>query len=1041
LVNVDGFTGLEWIGRQQNYTLDIAKKLLGYYIFPAEGYSSPPNLISGTEKRDTVVIKEGFISWILKHDEDMETLLDGFDEKQFEKLNRDALNELLNMTINEYMNEIADTPTPAENILVSAEGEPLERFTKYIDELESRGKKGKFVGVDLPDMKASEFLETLSKKVLDPEFFNIDIKLKDILNQTEQSKYFYQLTPTQMKDPVFQRLFAELTEEDYRVADVDIPGKQPIGVDNPGEFLQRYETVMRRNRPVDVTVIENGEKRVFETMAGEIFDFQNEETMKEIMDKLLPGYGSGTFEVRQYDYLKDETGKPETYTKELTPLEMDTKIAIHIAAPIMYSRHSDETVIDMDFLYPYSLLPGYDRIERVLNEFKKNANKIEKLTKSSEKTGEGGKKITVPAEIILSEEITIDEIKDSFDFNVDFKNEDDQDKYEQAIVITQDIILNLEERNIKHNLVNSTRVDKVISKFLKELVAKVTGQIYTVEFTTKSGTELDASREDLGIRILAGDNPISLNRLKDVMKNEPVMKITGTNVSDNDVKAFTTATPRIVETKLTRRTPISFKVGPLDLSKGSALPDAAKSSVQVINAGVSENKISQLITIKKDLKDYSRKKVEEGKELTPDETVYNMANAAMITYDDIFGKLKTMSLIESKDVGKVISRTNINKLIDLLANIIENYDSVQGKKVDNMGMSTLIDDIDKDLDNDKLPFVDFRQRLGQLKEISEVVTATLEPTPEFGEERKNLTEEEVKEQDEEREKLRREMAQEDDDEDSLEVATTQGAEGETVEEEETDIKELSELNKNDYEFIMNELKTTDDYSLLSIIDAIDDPDIEAQIDSYDMMLEEIRDVKNISEDTLSREGQLLSASLNGLLGSSGTLDNLRDNQKIFKQIRKDMRGLEKANENITSSSGRLSSLLKTYDLAEIVLESIAEKSQFNTVNIVDLVVKYDLVFVEDLENGPMFNTLRGKINFEYKIIKVMETTSGKYDFPTVDAVGRKGSAKRMVNIADRARPRGSIKGQIQDERKAKIYNQIYDNLLELENILRRVEAE
>ena len=1041
MVNVDGFTGLEWIGRQQNYTLDIAKKLLGYYIFPAEGYSSPPNLISGTEKRDTVVIKEGFISWILKHDEDMETLLDGFDEKQFEKLNRDALNELLNMTINEYMNEIADTPTPAENILVSAEGEPLERFTKYIDELESRGKKGKFVGVDLPDMKASEFLETLSKKVLDPEFFNIDIKLKDILNQTEQSKYFYQLTPTQMKDPVFQRLFAELTEEDYRVADVDIPGKQPIGVDNPGEFLQRYETVMRRNRPVDVTVIENGEKRVFETMAGEIFDFQNEETMKEIMDKLLPGYGSGTFEVRQYDYLKDETGKPETYTKELTPLEMDTKIAIHIAAPIMYSRHSDETVIDMDFLYPYSLLPGYDRIERVLNEFKKNANKIEKLTKSSEKTGEGGKKITVPAEIILSEEITIDEIKDSFDFNVDFKNEDDQDKYEQAIVITQDIILNLEERNIKHNLVNSTRVDKVISKFLKELVAKVTGQIYTVEFTTKSGTELDASREDLGIRILAGDNPISLNRLKNVMKDEPVMKITGTNVSDNDVKAFTTATPRIVETKLTRRTPISFKVGPLDLSKGSALPDAAKSSVQVINAGVSENKISQLITIKKDLKDYSRKKVEEGKELTPDETVYNMANAAMITYDDIFGKLKTMSLIESKDVGKVISRTNINKLIDLLANIIENYDSVQGKKVDNMGMSTLIDDIDKDLDNDKLPFVDFRQRLGQLKEISEVVTATLEPTPEFGEERKNLTEEEVKEQDEEREKLRREMAQEDDDEDSLEVATTQGAEGETVEEEETDIKELSELNKNDYEFIMNELKTTDDYSLLSIIDAIDDPDIEAQIDSYDMMLEEIRDVKNISEDTLSREGQLLSSSLSGLLGSSGTLDNLRDNQKIFKQIRKDMRGLEKANENITSSSGRLSSLLKTYDLAEIVLESIAEKSQFNTVNIVDLVVKYDLVFVEDLENGPMFNTLRGKINFEYKIIKVMETTSGKYDFPTVDAVGRKGSAKRMVNIADRARPRGSIKGQIQDERKAKIYNQIYDNLLELENILRRVEAE
>ena len=205
--------------------------------------------------------------------------------------------------------------------------------------------------------------------------------------------------------------------------------------------------------------------------------------------------------------------------------------------------------------------------------------------------------------------------------------------------------------------------------------------------------------------------------------------------------------------------------------------------------------------------------------------------------------------------------------------------------------------------------------------------------------------------------------------------------------------------------------------------------------------EEIKNMEGFSDDKLSQKGKLLEISLKGLLGSSGTLDNLKDNQKVFKAIQADMRSLEKANENITSSSDRLNNLLKTYDLAEIVLESIAEKSQFNTVNIVDLQVNYDLVFVEDLVNGPTFNTLRGKINFEYKIIKVMESTSGKYDFPTVDAIGRKGSAKRMVNIADRARPRGSIKGQIQDERKAKIYNQIYDNLLELKNILRQVEAE
>jgi hypothetical protein len=1017
LVNVDGFPNIEWIGEQTNYTLDIATKLIGRYIFPKEGYTNTPYLLDGTERKDAQTIKENFIPWILQHDKDLEALLDGFNEKQFEKTNRDALDKLLNMTINEYMNEIADTPTPASDILLTTEDEQItfEQFNRYVDELESRGKKEKYVGVDLPDMKASEFLESLSKKVLDPEFFNIDITLKDILNQTDQSKYFYQLTPTQMKDPLFQRLFAELSEEEYRVADVDIPGKQLLSVDNPGEFLQRYETVMRRNRPVEVTAINNGKKEVFEAMAGDIFNFASEEIKNTIMNKLLSGYG-------QYD----------TEESKLTERELDTKIAIHFLAAVEHSRHSDETVIDMDFLYPFSILPGFSRVENSINEFKKNGKKMIKLMKPKE----GLPKIIFKTGEDIDAEIR--EIERVFDFNSDFRDEEDQDKYDEALSITNEVIYWLGERKIKNTLVSGATVNRSIEKFLKNMSKELSGQVYTVEFSTKSGTELDASREDLGLLIMGGNNPISLNKLKNILKKEPVSKLTATNVTDNDIKPFTKGSVRSTETKASRRTPMKFTVGPLDLSKGSALPDAAKSKVQVLDAGVAESKISQLVKIKKELKNYSRKKIKESKDLTPVEEIYNIAVGIRDAADPILKKVKTLDLLDSEDPKKIISRTNINKLVDILANVITSSESVQDSKIDGVGIIELIDNISDDFARDDLPFEDLRGKLIELKEICEVVTSMLEPSSDYPKQRTYMTEEE---QDEEGERLRREMAEDDDDEDSLEVATTQGEEGETVEEEDTDIKEKDELNKDDYEFIMNELRTNDETSLVSIINSIDDPAIEALLDSYNMIIEEVNNIKEYTKDELGPKGHKLYLAVIDLKGQRGTLEALKDSTKIIKQIKTDIVKLEESDKNISSASGRLGNLLKTYDIAEIVTETIAEQSGFNTVNIVDLIVNFDLVFVEDIKNGASFNELRGKVNFEYKIIQVMETTSGKYDFPTVDAVQRKGSAKRMVNIADRARAKGTTKGQIQDERKAKIYNQIYDNLLELDNILRRVEAE
>lgn len=1019
MVNVDGFDKIEWITEQSNYTLDVAKKLLGYYIFPAEAYDTSPSLVTGTEKKDIEDIKDGFISWILRHDKDMEAIIDGFNEKEFEKRNRAALTRLLNMSINEYITGISDTPTKGSRVTVQLKSGPREPDEDISLLAIRRDKKFSHKG-EIEGMPATDFLENLSDKVLDPNFFNIDIKLRDIFEQTAQSKYFYQLTPTQIKDPLVQRLFAELGEEEYRVADVGIPGKELLSIDNPGEFLQRYETVMRRNRPVDVRTIENGKEVIFEAMAGEIFDFTSEEMKKTIMDKLLEGYGNYNEE-------------------ELTERELDTKIAIHFLAAVVNSRHSDETIIDMDFLYPFSLLPDYPDVLRVLEEFKKNSKRIKKLTEPTEEKDKEGNIIKLPAKIIL--EIPFGELEDLFDFSPYFDNEDDQDRYEEAVIHTERIIGYLEQRGIGHNLISGARVNRVIEKFLKDLSLKLSGQVYTLEFSTKSGRELEASQEDLGIRILSGDNPISLNRLKDVMKDEPVMKLTGTNVTDDDVKPFIKTRPRVVQTNLTRRTPIKFSIGPLDLSKASPLPAAARSNVEVLNAGIAENKISRLVKINKELKNYTNKKAAEEKEVTAEEKIYNKANEVMEMYLDIVGKLKTMSLVKSKDAKKVISRTNINKLVDLLTNIIDNYDSVQNKQVDNVGLPKLIDNIGAALDKDNLSWEDFRKNLGNLKEICEVVTSTLEPTVQVRQ-RKKVTEEEIEEQNEERKRLKlEEMAQEDDDEDSLEVATTQGADGETVEEEETDIEEISELNRNDYDFIMNELGTIDDNSLVSIINNIDDPEIEAQLDAYYGMIEEISKMERYEPNEISREAWSLSESIHSLRGLAGSLEDVKNSQRKFKQIKSDMRKLEETNENINSSTETLTKLLERYDLAEIILESIAEQSGFNTVNIVDLVVKYDLEFVEDIKNGAMFNKLRGKVNFEYKIIQVMEATTGKYDFPTVDAVGRKGSAKRMVNIADRARAKGSTKGQIQDERKAKIYSQIYNNLLELENIFREVEAE
>ena len=972
MVNVASFDRIEWVAEQEKYTPELAKKLLGAYIFPAIGYEELPYLLEGVAVTDSKQVKSRLVTWMLAHDKEQEEFVDGFNEDIFDKINRKAFDDLLKLPLDKFIKGIYEVKSEEEDITIKPEGD--EEVT-----LEDAKKIG---------TRALKFLNELSDNVLDPEYFNTDITLSDIYNRTPKSKYFYQLTPTQVDDPLFQELLIALSEDEYTIRDIDRKeiGEQTMGAINAGEFASLFRQVLKRDRPVDIQRIQNGVKTIVAddvALSDALALFEGE--LSTSLD-LLEGKVS------------QETEEGENLQFNLNKRQIDIILGLNIASAILNRKHPEETSMDFDFLYPCSILPGYERVERALNDFKRNYQRILKI-----------ENIEIADEQVL---------KDAFDFNTDFRNSQDTDRYEQAIVEVEFLIDNPDIDS--DNLVSGDKVNRAVEKFLTKVILDLTGQMFTVQFSVGTAEKVNLGDKELSTRILAGNNPISRTKLANIIDK---------NVKDlKDVKTYVKkGTAKFEENRASIKTMVTLALPVLDLTKGSILPEAAKSQMKVLGASAAEKTINIVENVSENLSDYMVKK-ETKKKPNKQQIIYNLSLSVESSIDNLINELANVKLVQSKNPQDILDESEILDVIGLLSATIINTESIQDRAINNTPIGELIDEIENEFtDEDSLSFEDFTTRLKQVRDVATLVSSVMDPTQEKDEDFDD-----------------REVVTDKDEEDSLEVATTQGEDGETIEEDVSRTEqELDVLDIGDYEFIMSQLRPTENKSLVSIINLIEDDDTESKRQDYEEQRELVSEV-DMKQKFNTKEGKQLASMMNDLVANAYSLENV--NLSMLRGYRKRLRVARKNYvdkvEGIQTDDDRLANILKNTNMKNFIIDVITKQSGFNTVDIVDLDVKLDITFVQNKQDGPRAGSpdkIQAKVTFKYKNTKVIERTVGNIDFVVSEAVGRRGSARRVATIADRERV--GKKGQIQDERKAKIYNEIYNNILQLDNLLKRVEAE
>ena len=966
MVNVAAFDRIEWIGEQQKYTPELAKKLLGAYIFPPTGYEEIPQLLEGVAVTDTKQVKARLVTWMLAHDKEQEEFIDGFKEDEFDKINRAAFKDLLKLPLDKFIQGIYEVKSEEEDITIQPEGEK-----------EVTLEEAKNIGT-----RALKFLGELSDKVLDPEYFNTDITLGDIYARTPKSKYFYQLTPTQVEDPLFQELLMALSEEEYTIRDIDRKeeGEQTMRAINAGEFTSLFRQVLKRDRPVDIAKIEQGVEKIVEqnvALSDALALFEGE--LSSSLDLLEGRVKRGDLEFN------------------LNKREIDIILGLNIASAILNREHPEETSMDFDFLYPCSILPGYERVERVLNDFKKNYNRILKMD-----------------DILISDEQTL---KNAFDFNTDFRTSQDTDRYEQALVEVEYLIDN---PNIdSDNLVSGDKVNRAVEKFLTEVILDLTGQMFTVDFRVGTAEQVNLGDRELSTQILEGNNPISRTKLAKIIDEKVDLKDTS-----KQGKTYTNTT--FEENKASIKTMTTLRLPVLDLTKGSILPDAVKSQMRVMGASAAEKSINVVENISENLSDYMIRK-DTDKKPTKQQKIYNLSVSVESSINNLINELANVKLVQSKRTQDVLDESEILDLVSLLSATIINTPSIQERAINNQPIGELVDEIENEFTDasEPLPFEDFVVRLKQLRDVATLVTSVMDPT---------------KEKDEDFDD--REVVA--DDEDSLDVATTQGEGGETVEEDVSRTEQqLDVLDVGDYEFIMSQLRPTENKSLVNIINLIDDDDTESKRQDYEEQRELVSEV-DMKQKFASKEGKNLASLMVDLANNAYSLENV--DLSILRGYRKRLRNARQKYvdkvEGIVTNEDRLENIIKNTNMKNFIIDVITKQSGFNTVDIVDLEVLLNITFVQNKQDGPRGGSpdkIQAKATFRYKNIKRVERTVGNIDFVVSEAVGRKGSARRIATIADRERV--GKKGQLQDERKANIYNEIYNNILQLDNLLKRVEAE
>lgn len=996
LTSVLAFKDYTAIGAETKYTQEIAINLLNKYIFPSTAYEgeinnvqNPSRVVEDASRIAQIKgVKRGLISWLFSHEDDAEQYIPNFNEQEFDNINRDAFNSILDMNMQDFLRGV--------------EGTTVEALTQSIDNL------------DVAAVGADKF-KAIADAVKDGKFFNTNITLRDIKNKTAVSEQFYKLTPTTVDDPLFQQYLQMTEDTQYATASSAKEGtkKGYLNINKMLEVAKRWAHVISSR---EFTKILNG-------VESNTTDEELEEYRRQGVDIKWEGLNSPEDIIALMKKGED------------TPWQII--LANFLARSIVDKSRPDHISYNYELFYPLSVFDEFSKMDELLDEIKSES--LDKL-----------KKFMVKNTYDFS--FDVEDFEKDLTFNNNFSDGDDLNKFLNVCHVIELVNEHDNKKLKGLDAVNklaSEIAEEVLEQLSggKIIVTQSTTKQVDVELDGKNlplrileGTNpisINDMEDLLGETEYTKDTINMLDgKQDDASIIEIFDKITSKKKTDKGI-AFSKA---IVYTSTSEKDTVELSLNiNLDLSKKSPIPDAAKSMTKTRKPNI--QKFNNELNLQK----YAEVNTDntEPAKLSVDEQLLNIAEKALDTLQD-FGKTHRMlSIIKGNDVQKILRQTQIKSVISILNSVINSAsDEVKGQYSERLSNITNVI-VKDDLQYDELMTV-----IEPMYTLITDITQQLEPSDdELMPETSDMSDEEYEEWAERKKKDLQELEDEESDEeegvvqdDTLSPEVFLELEGEIKDPD--DIGTIAHLRK------ITQSDNVDDVYREKLDFLNEFGRSEDNINAIKSLTDEKEKLKGDDEKKVQLLNVNAEYNLRTILQQLMQVDEEASVPFINSLITKAKKSISsfKKTKGIESTMGSSYKLLKGYNIKQMVIDILTRSSGFNTVDIADLsgTIKLTFIFNKSYGSQQRFgNKLKSFTKLQYSQKKRVESTSGKVDFTVVPLHGKNYTMRSVLTQQDTARVSvgDKRKGEIYDFFKVRIYNELYSNINELDRLLKRVEAE
>jgi hypothetical protein len=681
------------IGAETKYTQDIAINLLNKYIFPTTAYLAEVNDIENpsrvvedaTRIRQIQAVKQGLISWLFSHEDDAEQYIPNFNEQQFDTINRDAFNSILDMSIQDFLRGV--------------EGTTVEALTQNIDNL------------DVGPASAEKF-KAIAEAVKDGKFFNTNITLRDIKNKTGESEQFYKLTPTTIDDPLFQQYLELTSDEEYTTAGLKREGfiEGYLNTNKMLEMARRWAHVIS---PREFTKILNG-------VESNTSDEELEEYRRQGVDIKWEGLNTP----------EDIIALIERGDIENTPWQII--LANILARSIVDKSTPNHISYNYELFYPLSVFDEFSKMDKLLDDIKSES--LDKLEKFMDKEG-------------FDFSFDIKDFKGDLTFNNNFSDGDDLNKFlnvcdviEQVNEYSNKNIKGLNQVNklaseIASDIIENLSGGKIIltEGTVKQVDVELDGKNLPLRILEGTNPISRNDMEDLLVESESTKNTIGVLDGTDSPKvAEAFEKLADYRLTEKGPKKGQglkfTSTPD--------KDTVELSIGiNLDLSKKSPIPDAAKSITR------KRKPITQKFNHELSLQKYAQTDNEvEIQELTEEQKLVSVAEKALEGLKNFKSMQKILLIVKGKDAKKVLRQTEIQSTINNLNAVIGG-----GSDKLNEQYSQRLSDIKEIVEQDDIEYDTLMETMEPLFELITEITDQLEPEDDLLDDISGMSDEEFEE--------------------------------------------------------------------------------------------------------------------------------------------------------------------------------------------------------------------------------------------------------------------------------------------------------